>query len=466
MRAETLCKRILLLPFSKTCETRHLLRHITKILFHSKAGDAYETSANPFQLPIKDEATLYLHWPYCRQICSFCNFNKYISKNVDHYRMRKCLVTETENLLKLSGVKKITSVYFGGGTPSLAEPLTISSVLEAVSTICYLPSEAEVTLEANPTSAETDKLSHFLVAGINRVSLGVQAFNTRDLLLLGRDNNSKDSWKAIQAARSIFPGKVSVDLIFGRPQQTVDDWYKELLKVLSVCDDHISLYQLTLERGTPLYKNVTSGKVSLPDSDLVAEMYQLAVETLTANGFHRYEVANFAKTGAESRHNLSYWYGSQYIGVGPGAHGRFIPAGNGNGLRQARVQTLEPNQWMTEVETRGHGTRKEVMQTKFEVLEEVLMMSLRTADGLSSENWKIFAPFGLSLYDAFKDNQDVKDLIEDGLLCLTKKGIKATHRGLSVVDSIVSTLLLHLDGINRTVQKSETYTEKKKKTET
>ncbi|PFX29534.1 Radical S-adenosyl methionine domain-containing protein 1, mitochondrial [Stylophora pistillata] len=414
-------------------------------------------------------------WPYCRQICSFCNFNKYISKNVDHYRMRKCLVTETENLLKLSGVKKITSVYFGGGTPSLAEPLTISSVLEAVSTICYLPSEAEVTLEANPTSAETDKLghflvaginrvslgvqafntrdllllgrdntikdswNHFLVAGINRVSLGVQAFNTRDLLLLGRDNTIKDSWKALQAARSIFPGKVSVDLMFGRPQQTVDDWYKELLKALSVCDDHISLYQLTLERGTPLYKNVTSGKVSLPDSDLAAEMYQLAVE------------------GAESRHNLSYWYGSQYVGVGPGAHGRFIPFGNGNGLRQARVQTLEPNQWMTEVETRGHGTRKEVMQTKFEILEEVLMMSLRTADGLSSENWKIVAPFGLSLYDAFKDNQDVKDLIQDGLLCLTKKGIKATHRGLSVVDSIVSTLLLHLDGINRTVQKSETY---------
>lgn len=457
MRVETLFKRILSLPFSETCEKRHLPRHISRILFHSKKGDACGTCTYPLQLPVKDEATLYLHWPYCKQICSFCNFNKYISKNVDHDRMRKCLVTETETLLKLSGVKKISSVYFGGGTPSLAEPSTISSVLEAVSTICYIPSEAEVTLEANPTSAETEKLSHFHAAGINRLSLGIQAFSTRDLLLLGRDNTIRDSLRAIQAARSIFPGRVSIDLMFGRPQQTLEDWYKELLKALSVCDDHISLYQLTLERGTPLYKNVISGKQSLPDSDLVAEMYQLAVETLTANGFHRYEVANFAKSDAESRHNLSYWNGSQYIGVGPGAHGRFIPSGNGDGLRQARVQTLEPNQWMKEVEIRGHGTRKQVSQTKFEILEEILMMSLRTADGLSSENWKIFSPFGLSLYDAFKDNQDVKDLIQHGLLSLTKRGVKATPKGLSVVDSIISTLLLHLDGINRTVLKSETY---------
>ncbi|RMX54672.1 hypothetical protein pdam_00009310 [Pocillopora damicornis] len=400
MRVETLFKRILPLPFSETSEKRHLPRHISRILFHSKKGDACRTCTYPLHLPVKDEATLYLHWPYCKQICSFCNFNKYISKNVDHNRMRKCLVTETETLLKLSGVKKISSVYFGGGTPSLAEPSTISSVLEAVSTICYMPSEAEVTLEANPTSAETEKL--------------------RDLLLLGRDNTIRDSLRAIQAARSIFPGKVSIDLMFGRPQQTLEDWYKELLKALSVCDDHISLYQLTLERGTPLYKNVISGKQSLPDSDLVAEMYQLAVETLTANGFHRYEVANFAKSDAESRHNLSYWTGSQYIGVGPGAHGRFIPSGNGDGLRQARVQTLEPNQWM-------------------------------------KENWKIFSPFGLSLYDAFKDNQDVKDLIQHGLLSLTKRGVKATPKGLSVVDSIISKLLLHLDGINRTVLESETY---------
>lgn len=369
--------------------------------------------------------------------------------------MRNCLVTETETLLHLSDVKRISSVYFGGGTPSLAEPLTISSVLETASRICHLPTEAEVTLEANPTSAETDNLKHFHAAGINRLSLGVQAFNTRDLTLLGRDNTIEDSLQALQTARSIFPGKVSIDLMFGQPHQTQDDWNKELSQALSVCNDHISLYQLTLERGTPLFKSVKSGKLPLPNPDVVAEMYQLAVETLIANGFYRYEVANFARPGAESRHNLSYWNGTQYIGVGPGAHGRFVPRGSGSETRQARVQTLEPNQWMKEVETRGHATRTQKTQTKFVILEEVFMLSLRTADGLSNEKWMSLSPLDLSLYDAFKDNKDVQDLIQSGFLLLSEQGIKATYKGLSVLDSIVPMLLLHLEHIARTSLKSQ-----------
>lgn len=164
--------------------------------------------------------------------------------------MKKCLVAETKTLLQLSGVKKITSVYFGGGTPSLAEPLIISSVLETISRFSYLPTDVEITLEANPTSAETGQLRHFLSAGINRLSLGIQAFNQKDLLLLGRDNTVKDSLQALQEAKSIFPGKVSIDLLFGRPHQSLEGWSKELLQTIDVCDDHVSLYQLTLERGT------------------------------------------------------------------------------------------------------------------------------------------------------------------------------------------------------------------------
>lgn len=370
-----------------------------------------------------------------------------MSNNVDHQRMRKCLVVEAQTLLMLSGVKRISSVYFGGGTPSLAEPSTISSVLETVSRLCYLPSGAEVTLEANPTSTETATLRHFHSAGINRLSLGIQAFNSRDLLLLGRDNTVEDSLQALETAKSIFPGKVSIDLIFGRPHQTLDAWHKELDQALSVCDDHISLYQLTLERGTPFYRDVKAGKMSLPNSNMKAELYQLAVETLSRNGFRRYEVANFARLGAESRHNLSYWKGTQYIGVGPGAHGRFIPFGSGSETREARVQTLEPNSWMKEVETRGHATRKQVPQTKFEILEEVLMLGLRTADGLPNEKWQTFSPFGksLSLYCAFKDSKDVQDLVKSDLLVLNERGIKATSKGLSVVDSIIPMLLLHLE---------------------
>lgn len=240
-------------------------------------------------------------------------------------------------------------------------------MLETISRFSYLPTDVEITLEANPTSAETGQLRHFLSAGINRLSLGIQAFNQKDLLLLGRDNTVKDSLQALQEAKSIFPGKVSIDLLFGRPHQSLEGWSKELLQTIDVCDDHVSLYQLTLERGTPLFRDVKLGKLSLPSSDVVAEMYQMAVETLLRNGFHRYEIANFAKPGAESKHNMANWNGTQYIGVGPGAHGRFIPLGNGLQTRQARVQTLEPNNWMKEVEIRGHATRKEVPQTKFEV---------------------------------------------------------------------------------------------------
>jgi len=243
--------------------------------------------------------------------------------------------------------------------------------------------------------------------------------------------------------------------MFGQPHQTLDDWNKELSQALSVCDAHISLYQLTLERGTPLFKSVKSGKLPLPNPDVVAEMYQLAVETLIANGFYRYEVANFARPGAESSHNLSYWNGTQYIGVRPGAHGRFVPYGNGGEIRQARVQTLEPNQWMKEVETRGHATRTQITQTKFVILEEVFMLSLRMADGLSNEKWMSLSPLDTSLYDAFKDNKDVQDLIQSGFLVLNEKGIKATHKGLSVLDSIVPMILLHLEQIATTTSKSQ-----------
>ncbi|XP_078345947.1 radical S-adenosyl methionine domain-containing protein 1, mitochondrial-like isoform X2 [Oculina patagonica] len=439
MSVKPRCKLLSQPVFSKLCDTARRCCP-QRIRFHSNARKdlACQSSTITVQLPKDDEATLYVHWPFCKQICTFCNFNKYISNNVDHQRMRKCLVTETETLLRLSGVKRISSVYFGGGTPSLAEPLTISSVLETAARICHLSTEAEVTLEANPTSVETDNLRHFHTAGINRLSLGVQSFSAKDLLLLGRDNTIKDSLQALQTAKSIFPGKVSIDLMFGRPQQTLDEWHKELSQALSVCDDHVSLYQLTLERGTPLYKSVKSGKL-----------------TLIANGFHRYEVANFAKPGAESRHNLSYWNGTQYIGVGPGAHGRFVPRGNETEMRQARVQTLEPNEWMKEVEARGHATRKQVPQAKLEILEEVLMLSLRTADGLSNEKWKSLSPLGVSLYDAFKDNNDVQDLTQSGLLLLTEKGIKATYKGLFVLDSIVPTLLLHLEKLVTTSSNTE-----------
>ncbi|XP_078728731.1 radical S-adenosyl methionine domain-containing protein 1, mitochondrial isoform X2 [Lampetra fluviatilis] len=307
------------------------------------------------------EATLYVHWPYCQRRCSYCNFNKYVSRAVDHARMRKCLVRELESLLLASGVTTISSVFVGGGTPSLAEPQTLVAVLEAASRLALVPAGAEVSMEANPCSAATQRLVDFRAAGVNRISLGLQALSDADLKTLGRDHTAEEGVQALATASAVFPGHVSADLMFGRPGQHPDSWEQELRALLGSASTlgHVSLYQLTLERGTELFARAARGEpLALPDADACAEMYNAAREILSQAGLRQYEVSNFAREGAASAHNQSYWLGKPYIGVGPGAHGRFVARGEGAAQREARVQTLEPEYWMREVERHGHGTRR------------------------------------------------------------------------------------------------------------
>ncbi|CAH1273314.1 RSAD1 [Branchiostoma lanceolatum] len=355
--------------------------------------------------------------------------------------MRRCLVQETGTLLQQSGVKQVNSVFFGGGTPSLALPHTLEAVLEVISQHALLPADAEVTLEANPSSTETEKLREFKAAGINRLSLGVQAFNPSDLQLLGRDHSVEDSLRALQEGRTLFPGRVSVDLIFGRPRQTVESWQGELKQALSVCDDHVSLYQLTLERGTALFRQVEKKQQTVPDPDTMAELYACARGTLQDAGFRQYEVSNFARNGAESSHNLSYWRGKQYIGVGPGAHGRFASRGVGQTVREARIQTLEPQQWMGQVERLGHATVKRTSLSQLDILEEILMLGLRTTEGLTDERWQQFSG-GASLHDIFGTSEAVQGFINAGLLEFSHSVLKVTPSGLAVLDSLVPDLLL------------------------
>ncbi|KAL4240831.1 hypothetical protein ACF0H5_001619 [Mactra antiquata] len=264
------------------------------------------------------EAVLYYHWPYCARRCSYCNFNKYINKFVDHKRMTECLVKETRTLIQLSGIERIKSIFFGGGTPSLALPDTVHKVIEAVKQSTYFDKSSEVTLEANPTHLETSRLKGFYDAGVNRLSIGVQALCDDDLKLLGRDHCVQDSLRCLSEAKHIYDSKISVDLIFGRPGQTLEKWYQELNQILEMEVNHVSLYQLTVERGTLLHKWVENGEVILPDNDTMADLYTMAVETMDSCGLSRYEVSNFAKQGFESIHNQAYWQGLQYIGVGPG----------------------------------------------------------------------------------------------------------------------------------------------------
>ncbi|NWZ82252.1 RSAD1 protein, partial [Poecile atricapillus] len=409
-------------------------------------------------------------WPYCRKRCSYCNFNTYVVPAVDEAAVRACLVREARTLLCLGQVHSVTSVFFGGGTPSLASPGTVAAVLEAVAGAAHLPSGAEVTLEANPSSTSTLRLAGFRAAGVNRLSIGVQvrgalptavpaaphgpivttlplqSLDDAELRMLGREHTAAEARKAVEAARELFPGRTSIDLLFGLPGQSQDAWTQRLEAALRLCDDHISLYQLTLERGTVLAAQVQRGALPASPQDLLADMYQAARTALVGAGFRHYEVSNFARKGALSTHNLSYWRGDQYIGVGPGAHGRFVLRGEGGCSREARVQTLEPVTWMQEVQSRGHGTRSRVVLSLLEQLEELLTLGLRTDEGITQERWGHFSPH-LSLQAVFGEPGEAQALQQEGWLVLDSRGLRCTWAGLAVLDSLLPDLLWQLQRV-------------------
>uniref|UniRef100_A0AC11EGX8 Radical S-adenosyl methionine domain containing 1 n=1 Tax=Ovis aries TaxID=9940 RepID=A0AC11EGX8_SHEEP len=358
--------------------------------------------------PGSRRAALYVHWPYCEKRCSYCNFNKYIPCGVDEAALRRCLVTEAQTLLRLSGVRRVESVFFGGGTPSLASPHTVAAVLEAVAQATHLPADSEVTLEANPTSASGSRLAAFGAAGVNRLSIGLQSLDDAELQLLGRTHSARDALQTLAEAQRLFPGRVSVDLMLGLPAQQVQQ-----------------------------------GALPAPDPELAAEMYQEGRAVLREAGFRQYEVSNFARNGALSTHNWTYWQCGQYLGVGPGAHGRFIPQGAGGHTREARIQTLEPDSWMKEVMLFGHGTRRRIPLSELELLEEVLAMGLRTDVGITHQHWQQFEP-QLTLWDLFGASKEVKELQEQGLLLLDHRGLRCSWEGLAVLDSLLLSLLSRL----------------------
>ncbi|OCT62916.1 radical S-adenosyl methionine domain-containing protein 1, mitochondrial [Xenopus laevis] len=389
------------------------------------------------------EATVYVHWPYCEKRCTYCNFNKYIPRSENETAIRSCLVQEARTLIQLSQVHRVTSVFFGGGTPSLASYDSIAAVLEAISQTALLPQDAEITLEANPTSAERSRLQQFKKAGVNRLSLGVQSLEDQELLLLGRTHSAYEAQKTLEEACNLFPGRTSVDIIFGLPGQSLASWHRTLRQLLDICDDHVSLYQLTLERGTALFKMVHDGRLPTPDVEVAAQMYEDARKTLCEAGFRHYEVSNFARNGALSVHNMSYWLGKQYIGIGPGAHSRFVPRGSGGQRRQARIQTLEPEPWMKEVTRYGHGTRKVTELSELDVLSETLVQGLRTDIGITHERWQKIFP-SLSLFHVFGASQEIEELLQAELLVLDERSLRCSRKGLAVLDCLLLPLLTQL----------------------
>lgn len=268
-----------------------------------------------------------------------------------------------------------------------------------------------------------------------------QVLDDKILQLLNRDHGVAESLDCLKKACIVFPRRTSVDLLFGTPDQSVLSWRRDLETILPLLDDHVSLYQLTLERGTKLFQQVNNNEVHIPSSDAVADMYEFALDFLDNNGFKQYEVSNFARSlEAQSVHNKCYWYGKQYIGIGPGAHGRFVPTGLGFTSREARVQTLEPDPWMWEVEKRGHGTRRREIQSKLTVLSELVASALRTCDGLQQKDWDIFSN-ELSLYDCFRNCSSLDYIFNAKLLVLQKEKLFASRDGLKVLDSILPKVL-------------------------
>ncbi|MGN6304345.1 MAG: radical SAM family heme chaperone HemW [Mesorhizobium sp.] len=373
---------------------------------------------------------VYIHWPFCAAKCPYCDFNSHVRHQpVDQERFARAFATELKTMRARTGARDVTSIFLGGGTPSLMKPETVGAVLDAVAANWTVPSGIEVTLEANPSSVEAERFRGYRAAGVNRVSLGVQALNDRDLRFLGRLHNVEEALKAIRLARETFP-RLSFDLIYARPGQTLDAWQAELEEAIGHAADHLSLYQLTIEEGTPFYALHKAKKFAIPDPDLAADLYQLTQEVTARHGLPAYEISNHARPGAESRHNLTYWRYGEYVGAGPGAHGRFVE----DGRRVVTFTEKMPETWLSLVEAKGDGVVGGEVLTRAEEADEFLLMGLRLAEGIDLARYEDYAGRGLP-------PARLSILQEEGLVApLGNSRLRATPAGMIVLDAVVADL--------------------------
>ena len=368
---------------------------------------------------------LYVHWPFCAAKCPYCDFNSHVSNHVDQDAWRSALVSEVERVGALTRGRVLRSVFFGGGTPSLMPANTVAAILDAVAATWPMANDLEVTLEANPTSVEAAKFADFRTAGVNRVSMGIQALNDADLRALGRLHTAQEGLDAFAIARSHFD-RVSFDLMYGRQNQSLNQWEAELTRAMSLDLDHVSLYQLTVEDGTAFGDRYKRGALrGLPDDDLSADMYALTQQICDDHGMPRYEVSNHARDGAESRHNLIYWRYGDYAGIGPGAHGRLTV----DGRRLATVQTRMPHGWLS---SEQRDTVEELPMPDQSV--EFLIMGLRLREGVDLHRYAALAGHPL-------DQEKLSDLVALGMVTEANDKLVVSDQGFSVLNAILRQLL-------------------------
>jgi oxygen-independent coproporphyrinogen-3 oxidase len=360
---------------------------------------------------------IYIHWPFCLSKCPYCDFNSHAAAAIDQARWRAALLAECAWFRRHTGAQAVTSIFFGGGTPSLMEPATAGALIEAIHRLWPVATGAEITLEANPTSVEAGRFRDFRAAGVNRLSLGVQALDEAALRFLGRRHDRAEALAALDLARRVFP-RFSFDLIYARPGQTAAAWRAELAEALALAGGHLSLYQLTIEDGTAFARR----DIALPGEDESAALFEATQEMTEAAGLPAYEVSNHARSGEECRHNLVYWLGGDYVGVGPGAHGRLA----GEAWRQHRT----PDTWLAAVERDGHGTKERVTLDPAVRAEERVMMGLRLSAGI---DWEVAR--------TVVDGGALARMEEGGFVELVGGRLRVTAAGRLVLNAVTAELL-------------------------
>jgi oxygen-independent coproporphyrinogen-3 oxidase len=375
---------------------------------------------------------VYFHWPFCRSKCPYCDFNSHVRDDVDATRWTRALMRDLERQAELTAGRAVGSVFFGGGTPSLMPTETVAALLDGVRSHWALMADAEITLEANPNSAEAERFRAFAAAGVNRLSLGVQALDPEALRFLGRAHDRNEAIAAIEQARATFP-QFSFDLIYARPGQSSAAWRRELDEALTLAGEHLSLYQLTIEPGTAFATLARRGELVPPEEDSTAALFEITQERLAAAGLPAYEISNHARPGAECRHNLAYWRYQDYAGIGPGAHGRLALGGTKYATRQYRF----PEKWLTAVETNGSGIEETAAIDRATTVEEMLMMGLRLVEGVSRARLECAA--NCDAETLFGTN--LGPLIDGGFLTLDAVRLAATPAGRQRLNAVLGALL-------------------------
>ncbi len=376
---------------------------------------------------------IYVHWPFCLSKCPYCDFNSHVRDSIDHDRWRRALLAELDHYADRMPGRTVTSIFFGGGTPSLMDPSTAAAIIDSVAERWAVAPDIEITLEANPSSVEAARFVDLASAGVNRVSLGVQALDDASLSFLGRRHNMAEALEALAVAKRQF-ARSSFDLIYARPGQTVEAWRTELMRALEEGTEHLSVYQLTIEDGTKFATLAARGELDMPDEDTQAALYETTQDILATAGLPAYEISNHARPGAESRHNLTYWRYGDYVGIGPGAHGRLTVDGQKLATRAHRA----PEIWLDRVAATGHGAHPDEPVSMAERRDELLMMGLRLTEGVSRARLRdeLGADVG-----AVIDPQRLDRLIGAGFLELDASSLRATAGGRQRLNAVLASLL-------------------------